>query len=211
MIKRFFYKTILWVIVLMFLESCANENSVEQVNQSDRSLNTDSTVLNIIHNYEIPYEDSFPVTFQYVDSLPFVGIRRFETRRGCEGNSTPNWYVEIKKNRDVNFYYTQGFKLPDGGELNGQEKYKAGKFRKILKVDFQYFVENIVPKDFPRYFVITPNYIYEVDSLGHQIFADFCCGFIPDSLNYKTTVCYCEGELRVPSKEELQYLKSIKW
>lgn len=152
MIKRFFYITILWVIVLMFLESCANENSVEQINQSDRSLNTDSTVLNIIHNYEIPYEDSFPVTFQYVDSLPFVGIRRFETRSRDEGNSTPNWYVEIKKNRDVNFYYTQGFKLPDGGELNGKEKYKAGKFRKILKVDFQYFVENIVPKDFPRYF-----------------------------------------------------------
>lgn len=53
--------------------------------------------MNIIHNYEIPYEDSFPVTFQYVDSLPFVGIRRFETRSRDEGNSTPNWYVEIKK------------------------------------------------------------------------------------------------------------------
>jgi len=116
--------------------------------------------------------------------LPFVGVRDFETRAGVSGTGTPHWSVEIKENRDVVFYYVQ-VNQGDDDRPETTGKYEAGKFSKYIKCDFKEW------DDFPRYYEITKDVIYEVDSNHKRLSLPDCCG-----LNeYDSTECPCKGEL----------------
>ena len=123
--------------------------------------------------------------------MPFVGIRHFETRKGVSGNGTPYWVVQIKNNRDVVFYYEEIDHESDGDSLIA-EKYYAGKYQKYMKCDFKQC------DDFPRYFAITKDSIYEVNANCNRLYLSDCCDWGDNSYSK----CPCEGDL---NKEEAAY------
>lgn len=125
-------------------------------------------------------------TFQ--GDLPFVGIRHFETRDGVSGRGTPFWLVQIKENGDVIFYYTVDNSWHADGDdddmLIAAGKYDAGKFKKYIKCLFKEC------QDFPRYYEITKENIYEVDSNYHRLFLTDCIHYEGNDKDSS-----CQGEL----------------
>lgn len=62
--------------------------------------------------------------------LSFIGKRGFETRPGVSGTGTPSWFIEIKKNGDVNF----GFEQRNNATNKGTEgRYYVGRFQAYMK------------------------------------------------------------------------------
>jgi hypothetical protein len=131
-------------------------------------------------------------------SLPFIGIRHFETRPGVSGNATPSWFVQIQKNRDVTFCYMQ---VDQGDESKPitTALYYAGKYTKYI---WCYFDQD----DFPRRFEITDKIIYEVDSSCQRLSLPECCGFDEDD-----TTCNCDGDLWIMTENDFtsNYVDSL--
>jgi len=113
-------------------------------------------------------------------NVPFIGIRHFETRAGVSGTGTPHYTVEIKENKDVIFRFEQ---INQGDKnLVATDSFYAGKFSKYIycKLDWD---------NFPRYYEITPKYIYEVDSNHRRLSLPECC------IDGRNNSCPCYGEL----------------
>jgi len=160
-------KIVLVIFILSFLgTSCNNNQRREGYFSSHERLK---------HFFQNPND-----TLQ----LPFVGIKDFETREGIAGNSTPYWVVEIKKNRDVYFYFGMIIHQEDGNTKDSLGIYYAGKFKKYIKCDFEQM------DNFPRYYEISRDTIYEVDTIGNQLYSTDCCKEINDN------PCPCKSELR---------------
>ncbi len=183
-------------IIMIIVSSC---NSIQEKQKSSLDsitvvkFNVLDTIPIIKHNdSSSSIIDSFP-THSTNKKLPFIGKRHFETRPGVSGTGTPQLSVEITPKGKVVFHYFQNNtgKEEDDPTKYTVAKYKAGKFKRILKCDFSKIWEG-----FQRYYIITTNYIYEVDSLGNRIYKNECCSNI--RLSDESTKCYCEGELRMP-------------
>ena len=130
--------------------------------------------------------------------LPFIGIRYFETRPGVSGTGTPSWYVQIKKNRDVTFYYIVIHQGDDSKPIS-TGKFYAGKYSKYIWCNFNEWT------NFPRCFEITYNNIYEVDSSFRRLSLPECC----DLSEYDNSSCYCDDDLWDLYEDNFKYVDSI--
>jgi len=157
---------IIGLLFMIFIVQCGNKSASDKTSNSSATLDSDGKVSSA--------DDTV--------KLPFIGIRQFETREGVSGTGTPGWAVQIKSNRDVIFSFLQ---IDQGDDTRPETtgKYYAGKFKKYIKCNFDEW------DDFPRYYEITKDFIYEVDSMHKRLYLPECCDDLWD------TSCPCKGEL----------------
>ena len=176
----FFIRCLSLSLFVIFFCQCSN--------RPNRNINHTSTINTIAINNSI--DDTAP--------LPFIGIRYFETRPGVSGTGTPSWYVQIKNNRDVTFFYVQ---INQGSDNKTETvgKFYAGKYSKYIWCNFNEW------DNFPRCFEITNNNIYEVDSSFRRLSLQECCGIN----DFDSSTCICDGEFWDLDEDHFKYIDSI--
>ncbi|UEQ75574.1 hypothetical protein [Chryseobacterium arthrosphaerae] len=107
---------------------------------------------------------------------PFTGKRDFTIETGEEGSGAPAYYLDVKKNGDVQFGFIQVD--PETGKEK-KEVINAGKYNpKVMKVHFKTYNETFYVK-------FDKKDIYLTDAQGNIKKTDGCC---PD-MNQKNCDC----------------------
>ncbi len=107
---------------------------------------------------------------------PFTGKRDFNIETGEEGSGTPAYYLDVKKNGDVQFGFIQVD--PETGKET-KEVINAGKYNpKVMKVHFKTYNETF-------YIKFDKKDIYLTDAKGNIKKSDGCC----PEMNQKNCDC----------------------